>query len=681
LRRQPTLLWTGPVATAARNRWARVTPHLIAADQRVLLFATLHAANGESIAGNLYLSRGRPRGLLLRRRHSLIVFIPAGATELRLYAIGAGATTTRAAGMSLRPVSRPLASAWLLAGAPPGTLWQLARRVALHPTGFNRQFRQFLAATANEARIPQRDYAAWLRLFDHWDDQAFGGDPQPSIAYLAVGRPGSAALDATLAALAVQRGGAVHRVLDPSSTLSVAEALVGLKEDYIGILAAGEVLPPYATQLAADQLRRLDQPDIAIADEDSVAPDGQRHSPLFKPVPNRTMMLSGLLSSGLWLVARRLLAEAGGAAGPADVIRLRSWFTRQERDSRPFGARIPFILSHRRPDAERASPETLAALVAAHLTLDGPAIAPIPTWPLSFRLADGPGDREPGRVTVIIPSTLRHPHAARCIRAVLEGTDYPALDLHVVLMQPSPPDERQRAATEALKRYPNATVHWLKAPRFNFSTANNYVAARTAGDNILLLNDDVTPIRPDWLRWMLAFMADPTNGIVGARLLYPDGRVQHGGVIMGLSGLCDHAHRYLPGDDPGYMQRAVVAQQLSAVTAACMLVRRSLYERVGGLDESYPSAFNDVDFALRVGETGHNIVYAPQAELHHHEMLTYGSHYAGDRQPFYVEEVERMQHRWAKVCADDPFHNPNLGLTIGFEGHLAFPPRTGSDYG
>jgi hypothetical protein len=120
---------------------------------------------------------------------------------------------------------------------------------------------------------------------------------------------------------------------------------------------------------------------------------------------------------------------------------------------------------------------------------------------------------------------------------------------------------------------------------------------------------------------------------------------------------------------------------MSVVTGACLLVRRSLFERVGGLDEGYPSAFNDVDFALRIGETGHSVVYAAQAELHHHELQTYGSHYAGERSAFQEAEVRRMRGRWAAVTAADPFHNPNLGLVAGREWQPAFPPRLEDELG
>ena len=676
MNRQPTLLRTAPVGERSQGAWNRIRLPVSGLGVATILFVRLHDGRGEPLNGDLHLnarSSALPWG---RDAHELICFMPPEAAEARFFAIGSTADAVRAETPSLRPLSRARASVQLLLRASQGSLRTVLRTMSLRPDRLRRQIRQLLATTAYEAQIPQQDYTTWVTLFDQWSAEEFPpGGAAPSIAYLVLARdPSSEALAATLRSLGNQLGAPGHLVLDAAAgAVPLVRAVEGLRADYIGILQAGEVLPTHATRLAADRIEQLGRPEIAIADEDGIALDGTRHSPLFKPTPSHVTMLSGLPSRGLWLVRREtLVRHAPPAAEWAEALRLDLWLARHAADAAPFSARIPFILAHRRPDAEAAPPAALAAIVARHLHRGGPAITPVATRPLTFRLRDASDD---ARVTAIVPSTLRQPHSLACIRAILEGTDHPRLDLHVAVMQPGPLDARQRADAAALSRYPNVTVTTVEAAHFNFSAVNNRIAARTAGDHILLLNDDVSPIRPDWLRWMLAFLRDPEVGIVGARLLYGDGRVQHGGVIMGLSGLCDHAHRYLPGTEPGYMSRAVLAQELSAVTAACMLVRRSLFERVGGLDESYPSAFNDVDFALRVGETGHSVVYAPQAELHHHELQTYGSHYAGGRQSFQAEEVRRMRARWAKVTAADPFHNPNLGLTLGFEWQLAFPPR------
>jgi hypothetical protein len=561
---------------------------------------------------------------------------------------------------------------------PRGTLRDLLRHALARPASAVGHLRQALATAAIQAMRPRQPYSVWTAIFDRWapEPEDERREPAgPSVSYLVFAHQDeSPALAATLASLRTLANDPAQVVLAATAEAAALRGTIeGLAGDYIGILQAGETLPPHAGRLASAELERLSLPEIAIVDEDEVAADGTRHSPRFKPIPNHSLMLSGTLSRGLWLVRRQtLLRHAPERADWAEELRLTTWLARHAAGPPGFSARIPYLLTQRRHDAEPAPPEVLAATVRRHLAQGGLPLSPVATWPLTFHLHPAPA----GRVTAIIPSTLRRPHCTECILAVADRTDHPQLDIQVVVMQPGPLDAQQRQAAELLRRDAGATVTHLPAARFNYATANNHVAARTQGEHILLLNDDVAPIRPDWLRWMCAFMADPGTGIAGARLLYGDGRVQHGGVIMGLGGLCDHAHRHLPREDSGYMHRAVLAQELSAVTGACLLVRRRLFEAVGGLDERYASAFNDVDFALRAGETGHAIVYVPQAELHHYELQTFSSHYEGERAASEAPDVTRMRARWAEVCADDPFYNPNLSLYVHDDWNLALPPRS-----
>jgi GT2 family glycosyltransferase len=661
-----------------RGRWTRITLQASIPGDVTIPYVTLHDERAESIGGHFYL-RGSATARPKCNTYRLILFIPERAVEVRLFAVGPQAEDMRQGRLTFHPLSRAQASAHLVLTSPRQTLRSWRQGDWFRPGAARSRIRQFLARLASEANTPRYEYSTWLALFDHWSAKDFSARSKtPSIGYLIFSRQQtSEALKATLRSLKAQWGGPAYAVVAPAPECTLRHLVEGLATDYIGFLQAGELLPLHATRLAAEQLDYLGYPELAIVDEDEVSTDGVRQAPKFKPEPNHMMMLSGVLSRGLWLAQRStFLRDAPEITEWAEVVRLTVWLARQRTGARSFSKRIPFILTHRRPDTEAAPPSLLAEVVEQHLRGGGPGIAPVPTWPLTFRMRE-PKPEE--RITIIIPSTLRQPHSLSCICAVLDGTDHPHFDIHVAVMQPGPLDVRQRANAEALKRYSNVTVALLEAPHFNFSEANNRVAARTTGEHILLLNDDVVPIRRDWLRWLASFLQDPQVGIVGARLLYPDQRVQHGGVIMGLSGLCDHAHRYLPAAEPGYMFRAIIAQELSAVTAACMLVRRWLYTEVGGLDRLYPSAFNDVDFALRVGKAGYSIVYAPQAELHHHELQTYGSHYAGERQLFEAEEVQRMRREWAELCFADPFHNPNLSLTYNLEWELAFPPRIDID--
>lgn len=669
-----------PVPAEARGSWCVVSVEGLAAAERTaaLTHVDFLDAAGELLGGRVHLSRATGRGTS---------FIPAGARSARLEVFG-GRRPSGAAALSFRPTGTAGAAARLLT-AHPDLAAGLAGKIGpalLRPELAKARLRDTLAR-AIAAEKPVEDYRLWFPLFGAWSSGDLPAVQRgPSLGFLVFHGGGDAdhpAMGATLAGLRRQHGPAQpHAVVGGAARAGFRAALASLPPcDYVGILQAGEVLPPHASLLARDQLAALGLPAVAYADEDQRASDGVPSAfPLFKPEPNRALMVSGTLSRGLWLVRRGLLADMGDDAPDtghrwAEALRLDLWLRLYEAGGARAGGtrRLPFVLTHRRPDAAAAPPEEVARVVGAHFRRAGLPFEAEPAWPLRPRARLLP---RPGKVTIVVPSALRSAEAERCIEAVLAGTRYADFELVVAVSQPGPLDAAQRAAAARIEADSRARVLPLRAERFNFSWVNNSAIAATAGEHVLLLNDDVTPIEPDWVGAMAAHLSDPAVGIVGAKLLYPAGTVQHGGVIMGLSGLCDHAHRHLGGDLPGYAGRAVLAQELSAVTGACLLVRRLVLERLGGLDEAYPSAFNDVDLCLRSREAGYSVVFAPEAVLHHHELRTYGSHYAGERAEFQETEAARMRARWAGVIAEDPFHSPNLSLSTGREWEPAFPPRS-----
>ena len=210
---------------------------------------------------------------------------------------------------------------------------------------------------------------------------------------------------------------------------------------------------------------------------------------------------------------------------------------------------------------------------------------------------------------------------------------------------------------------------------FNFSALNNRAVREQAkGDYVLLLNNDIEAINPDWLSEMVGCATEDDVGCVGARLWYPDGRLQHAGIIL-VCGVAGHAHKYLPRGHHGYMGRAVLSQDMIGVTAACLLVKRSLYLEVGGLDEGLAVAFNDVDFCLRVHKAGYRNHFTPYAELIHHESVTRGYEDTPEKQQRFRLEIEKMQARWPMLLDhDDPYYSPNLTASAE-DFSLAWPPR------
>jgi GT2 family glycosyltransferase len=209
---------------------------------------------------------------------------------------------------------------------------------------------------------------------------------------------------------------------------------------------------------------------------------------------------------------------------------------------------------------------------------------------------------------------------------------------------------------------------------------NNNAVLHTRGNYIGLINNDIEVISPEWLDEMMGLAMQPGAGAIGARLWYPDDTLQHGGVILGIGGVAGHSHKRLTKGQHGYFGRAELIQTLSAVTAACLVIKKSIYEEVGGLDEHNLSiAFNDVDFCLRVREAGYRNIWTPYAELYHHESATRGLENTLEKQQRFQKEVLYMLKRWNGLLDKDPAYNVNL--TLDYEDFsLAWPPRGSSHH-
>jgi glycosyltransferase involved in cell wall biosynthesis len=210
---------------------------------------------------------------------------------------------------------------------------------------------------------------------------------------------------------------------------------------------------------------------------------------------------------------------------------------------------------------------------------------------------------------------------------------------------------------------------------FNFSRLINRGASAARGEVLAFLNNDIEAEEPGWLREMASHVVRRGIGAVGARLWYPDGTLQHGGVILGLGGVAGHAFPRIPRGHPGYFNRAWLQQNCSAVTAACLLVRKDVFKKAGGFDETnLPVSFNDVDFCLRLRAAGYENVWTPYANLIHRESASRGHQRTPEEQAQFMREATETQQKWGSQLLSDPFYNPNLTLNLpGFE--LAFPPR------
>jgi GT2 family glycosyltransferase len=264
-------------------------------------------------------------------------------------------------------------------------------------------------------------------------------------------------------------------------------------------------------------------------------------------------------------------------------------------------------------------------------------------------------------ISIIIPTRDMLHHLERCIESLLEKTSYDHFEIIIVDNQSEEPETLAYfAKVSALK---NVRVIEYNNP-FNYSAINNYAAKYCKGEVFCLLNNDTEVISPNWLEVMLGQLQQSNVGAVGIKLLFPDGTVQHAGDAVGPGGCADHFFSGYEEEQPGYMGRAIVAQDLSAVTAACLLTQRSVFESLNGLDEKHLSvAFNDVDYCLRVREKGMRVVFTPYVKMYHHESVSRGKDDNPEKIARAKKEADYIRSRWGYVIKNDPFYNPNLNYS------------------
>jgi GT2 family glycosyltransferase len=261
-------------------------------------------------------------------------------------------------------------------------------------------------------------------------------------------------------------------------------------------------------------------------------------------------------------------------------------------------------------------------------------------------------------VSIIIPTRDKAGILKACVESIRHGTDYAAWE--ILIVDNGSIEPQTLAWFEEVQHDARIQVVSFAGP-FNYSAINNFAVRHAKGEIIVLLNNDIEVITPDWLTEMVGHALRPEIGAVGAKLLYPNGMVQHAGVVLGIGGVAGHDHRYLGGTEPGYYFRAIATQNYSVVTAACLAVRKSVYEEIGGLDAvNLRVAFNDVDFCLKLLKAGYRNVFTPHALLYHHESLSRGHDDTPEKQEIFEYEFGYMKTFWGNIA--DSSYNPNLSL-------------------
>ncbi|MFP5507441.1 MAG: glycosyltransferase [Gammaproteobacteria bacterium] len=446
-------------------------------------------------------------------------------------------------------------------------------------------------------------------------------------------------------------------------TEALNRQIARLPADAVALIAPGDRLDPRLLHACVDHLHAHPEWQLIYTDEDTIGAGGECGDARYKPDFNLELLRSMPYLGGFCLVRRTALLDCGGFAALPGMEAHDLAFKLYEAGGASAIGHIPELLFHRagRPPApESAQREHAAARAAlqAHLQRSG----------ISAQIADGvlPGSfmveyryAQLPLVSIVIPTRDRLDLLQTCLNSVVEKTAYPNYEILIVDNQ-----SREARTLDYLARLPAADprIRVLSYPQaFNFAAINNLAARAARGDYLLLLNNDTVVVQANWIERMLAHALHSDVGAVGVRLVTPDQRIQHAGIVLGMGtpGVAEHVHVGLPMSAPGYAGRAQVAQELSAVSAACMLVRKRLFIELGGMDEQrFGTAYGDIDLCLRIREHGERIVWTPYVTLIHQGGATLNALPA----PRPAPPVDAAFERWLPRLARDPAFNRNLSL-------------------
>lgn len=462
----------------------------------------------------------------------------------------------------------------------------------------------------------------------------------------------------------------------------VAQALQEASAEHLIFLHAADRLAPIAFHRLQAARAAVPDADLIYGDEDQIDKDGNRFAPWFKPDfgPDLFLSQNGFGRAILFRAASLRLAQLPDAADLDTAVYHLALRVILASGRDPL--HCPGILVHVGGDpaatpkarviylkdpARRAAVEEFVARSPSlsGATVEGPDAS-------GFLRLRHPVPAAPPLVSIVIPTRDRKDLLEQCIRSLDQTTSYRNVEIIIVDNDSREPDTKAYFKELAAR----TDLRIVAAPgAFNYSRLINLGAAQAHGELLMALNNDIEAIEPSWLDELVGQALRPDVGLVGALLLYPDRSVQHAGVVIGLGGVAGHIFAKSEAGDPGYAAHIAVAQDMNAVTGACHVMRRDLFQRLGGLDEKHLAvAYNDIDFCLRVREAGLRVIYTPFAPLLHRHSASRGSDVRPERLASYTWERDYMRTRWPHLMWDDPFFNPNLSLS-GKKGRLATPPR------
>jgi GT2 family glycosyltransferase len=454
-------------------------------------------------------------------------------------------------------------------------------------------------------------------------------------------------------------------------------AVRGATGSHLAVVPEDWRLAPHALLLVAEAIGAFPDAQVIYGDDDCIDSRGRRHSPCMRCDWNLELLRSTNYLNGIVVVSCDALRSIHGLDGGTSRDAWRSLLLHVAEQVQAHQVlHVPHVLAHRLTNEGPSHQppqvgDTELAVVQSHLdrcaagaVAQGSAEGGVH---VRYPLPDSPP-----WVSLIVPTRNGLELLRQCVQSIIDRTEYSHYE--IVIVDNGSDDRPTLQYLASLRDQPRVRVHRDDRP-FNFSALNNAAARICRGAVLGLINNDIEVISGDWLREMVGLALRPDVGAVGARLWFADDTLQHAGVVLGIGGVAGHVHRQLPRSQPGYQGRACLTQEFSAVTAACTVLRREVFDAVGGLDETNLEVdYNDIDLCLRIRRAGYRVIWTPHAQLYHHESATRGRQRPSAQQPRYDREVAFMRSAWHSWLHNDPAYNPNLTLR-GTQFELSDQPR------
>ena len=508
---------------------------------------------------------------------------------------------------------------------------------------------------------------ALLRMFDSVKRQTYD-NWQLCVACINASRPG---IREILEELAGGDSRVKVKLLEGNSELpGGANVAFSMAEgEFIGLLDQGDELSPFALYEIVKFLNDNPEADFVYSDEDYISWDGKtRVKPHFKPDWSPDTLLSHNYIGHFSVIRKKLLDMAGGFRAGYDGAQDYDLFLRISEMAGEI-AHIPMVLYHARvywgavlmaANTKAQAMESAKKALGDHLSRVGQGTSVsdglVPgTYRVRYAIKGTP------EVSIIIPTKDKADVLRTCISSIMEKTAYP--NYRVLIVDNSSMEKETFEYYKSIEKEDRVSVISYDSP-FNYSAINNFAVrnSKCNSDYLLFLNNDIEVINGEWLEAMLEHAQRGPVGAVGARLYFPNDTVQHAGVIVG-HWVGFHSHRFFPRDANGYFNRIRVVQNLSAVTGACHLMRREVFEEVGGFDERFSNDYNDVDLCMKLREKGYLVIYTPYAELYHYESASRGYDDTHEKRQRHTREKELFREKWTHIWEKgDPYFNPNLML-------------------